>query len=693
MTVTVALHADVCVLTLDHPPVNGLNHATRSALLQALQSAAADPDVRGIVITGGPRRFSGGADIREFGSPAAWAEPSLPTVAAALDACPKPVVAAVNGLALGGGLELALAAHARVCARGTVLGLPEVKLGLLPGAGGTQRLPRAIGIAAALEWMLRGTPSPAERYQGTPLVQGISEGDALADACALARGLAAAGAPWPRLRDQVLASDADEAALARAAADAAGLASRYPAHAHIVDCVAHARADFDAGMARERAGFATLLDSPQSLALRHAFFAERAASRVAGIGPEVRPRPVQRVAVIGAGTMGSGITMALLNAGLDVTLIEQQAAALERGVAGIRAQYQSALDKGRLSAAQFEARLAQLSPALDDAALATADLIIEAVYEDFAVKQAVFARMDALARPGAILASNTSTLDLDRLAATTSRPAEVIGLHFFSPAQVMKLLEVVRGGATAPEVLATALALAKRIGKTAVVAGVCDGFIGNRMIEQYSRQAGYLLEEGALPQQVDRAIEAFGLAMGPFRMSDLAGNDIGQAVRQRRRVERPELRYPAVLDALCALGRHGQKTGAGWYDYPSGSRQAVPSPVVDDLVRRCAAESGHPPREISDTEIVERLLYALVNEGAWLLEEGIAARASDIDLVYLCGYGFPDWRGGPMFQAEQTGLAQVLARIQHYAAGPNGHAWQIAPLLQTRAAASGRFAD
>ena len=437
----------------------------------------------------------------------------------------------------------------------------------------------------------------------------------------------------------------------------------------------------DQGIEAEREAFALLIQTAESKALRHAFFGERAASKIADIGPEVALRDIKRVGVIGAGTMGGGISMNFLNAGIPVTLLETRQDALDRGLATIRKNYDNSANKGKLTAEQVEQRMGLVTPTLSYADLKDADLIVEAVFEEYSVKESVFTRLDAVAKPGAILASNTSTLDLDRIAAFTQRPQDVLGMHFFSPANVMKLLEVVRGKATAKDVLATVMALSKKIGKTAVVSGVCDGFIGNRMIEQYSRQAGFLLDEGALPQQVDRAMENFGFAMGPFRMGDLAGNDIGWAIRKRRYVEKPHMTYSKTADLVCELGRYGQKTGAGWYDYKPGDRTAYPSQVVNDRIVKYSKEIGVARRAISDQEIVERLVYALVNEGALLLEEGIASKASDIDIVYLAGYGFPVWRGGPMFHADTVGLYNVLAAMRRYATGYEGKAWEPARLL------------
>ena len=682
MSVSYEIHDGIAVLTLANPPVNGLGIATRRGLVESLTKALDDAQVRAIVVTGGERAFSGGADIREFNTPQAEQEPTLPTVIAAFERSSKPVVAAINGLALGGGLELALGTNYRVANGRAQIGLPEVKLGLLPGAGGTQRFPRAVGLEAATNMIVSGTPVAAVLLAKTRLFDRVVDGDALEAAIALAREVATSGAKLPKVRDWKIKHENAEGFLgfARTAVTAASI--NYPAPLKCLDAIeAAALKTFDQGIQVEREAFASLIQTPESKALRHGFFGERAAGKIADIGADVPLRDIRRVGVIGAGTMGGGISMNFLNAGLPVTLLETRQDALDRGLATIRKNYESSAKKGKLTAEQVEERMALITPTLSYDALKDADLIVEAVFEEYSVKQAVFTQLDAVAKPGAILASNTSTLDVDRIAAFTTRPHDVLGMHFFSPANVMKLLEVVRGKQTAKDVLATVMALAKKIGKTAVVSGVCDGFIGNRMIEQYSRQAGFLLDEGALPQQVDRAMEKFGFAMGPFRMGDLAGNDIGWAIRKRRALEKPDLTYSKTADLICELGRYGQKTGAGWYDYKPGDRNAHPSAEVNALIEKHSADIGLARRAISDEEIVERLVYALVNEGAHILADGIAAKASDIDIVYLAGYGFPIWRGGPMFYADSVGLYNVLTAMRRYAKGHEGKAWEPSPLL------------
>ena len=693
MAVTTTSRDGIAVITFDNPPVNGMGLAVRRGIADAIAAANADDAIAGIVITGGGKVFSGGADIKEFNTPRAEQAPNLHDVIAAVEASPKPVCIAINGTALGGGMELSLGANYRVAHAKAEVGLPEVKIGILPGAGGTQRLPRVVGLETALNMIVSGASVPAANLARTALFDAVVDGDVVDAAVDLLKQKIAGGGPHPRVRDRKVEHDDAEAFIAWARMGVAAASNNFPAPLRCVDAVAASLKPFDAGMAVEREGFTVLLNSPESKALRHAFFGERAAGKIDDIGAEIPPRAIDKVGVIGAGTMGGGISMNFLNAGIPVVLVETTQEALDRGVATIRRNYEASAKKGKLTDAQVEQRMALVTPSLSYDALADADLVIEAVYEDYAVKQSVFEKIDAVAKPGAILATNTSTLDVDRIAAFTKRPQDVLGLHFFSPANVMRLLEVVRGARTAKDVMATAMAMAKRIRKTAVVSGVCDGFIGNRMIEQYSRQAGFLLEEGALPQQVDRAMEAFGFAMGPFRMGDLAGNDIGWAIRKRRYLEQPGMVYPKNGDLLCEMGRYGQKTGKGWYDYVPGDRTPHPSAEVEAMIVAQSRELGLERRAISDKEIVERLVYALTNEGARLLEEGIAARASDIDIVYLSGYGFPVWRGGPMFHAEQVGLYNVLASMRGYARGHRGECWEPAPLLVELADAGLSFND
>ena len=693
MTAQYQVREGVAVITLDNPPVNGLGHDTRMGIVEAMGRALEDAAVKAIVITGGGRAFSGGADIREFGRPVAFQEPSLHTVIDTVEASPKPVVAAIHSVAMGGGLELALGCHYRLAARDAQIALPEVNLGLLPGAGGTQRLPRAIGLEPALNLILSGSTVTAAKFAGTPLFDEIVDGDVLAAALKFAAQAAATTGPHPRVRDRKVEHANAEGYLGVAHANVAASAGPFPASLKCVEAVAASLKPFDEGLLIERKLFHDLLATPEARAMRHAFLGERAASRIPDVPADTPVRPIAKVAVIGAGTMGGGISMNFLNAGIPVTILETKAEALERGIATIRRNYENTAKKGKLTQEAVAQRMSLLSPTLSYEDVKDADLVIEAVFEDAGVKQAVFRALDEVMKPGAILASNTSTLDLNTIAAFTKRPQDVVGMHFFSPANVMKLLEVVRGEKTAKDVLATVMQLAKKLRKVAVVSGVCDGFIGNRMLEQYSRQAGFLLDEGALPEQVDRAIEKFGFAMGPFRMIDMAGNDIAWAIRKRRAVEQPAFNYSKTGDFLCEMGRLGQKTGAGWYDYRPGDRKAYPSALVNDMIVQHSKHLGIARRKISDKEIVERLVYALVNEGAVILEEGIASKASDIDMVYLNGYGFPKFRGGPMLYADQVGLYNVAQAMRRYAKGYQGHAWEIASSLQALAAQGKGFND
>lgn len=702
MTAEYKVDGAIAVITLNNPPVNGLSLATRRAVVDALGKAQADPAVKAVVVTGAGRAFSGGADITEFGKEEAYREPHLISVIQALEQSAKPVVAAIHSVCMGGGLELALGCHYRVAAPGVAVALPEVKLGLLPGAGGTQRLPRVLGVETALNMIVSGETVKSEVLASIPGQKlfdklAASPESLLQEAKELAQQMAekhGAGAPLPRIRDLPCKHPEGDAYFQFARNMVKGMSKNYPAPALCLDAVqAATRKKFDDGMAVERDLFTQLMMSPESRALRHLFMAERAASKIADVPADTPLREIASVGVIGAGTMGGGISMNFLNAGIPVTILETQQAALDRGVATIRKNYESQVKRGKLKQDKYEERMALLTTTLAYDDLKSADLIIEAVFEELSVKEQVFKQLDAVAKPGAILASNTSTLDVDKIAGFTKRPQDVVGMHFFSPANVMKLLEVVRGKDTAKDVLATVMKLAKKIRKTAVVSGVCDGFIGNRMIEQYSRQAGFLLDEGATPQQVDKAIEKFGFAMGPFRMGDLAGNDIGWAIRKRRAVERADMKYSRTADKLCELGRFGQKTSAGWYDYQAGKRDAIPSDLVNKMIEDHRKELGITARKISDEEIVQRLVFALVNEGAHILEDGIAGKSGDIDMVYLTGYGFPIWRGGPMHYAGEVGLFNVVQAMQRFAQNPHDDAsfWQPAPLLARLAAEGKQF--
>ena len=689
MTAEYQVNGAVAIITLNNPPVNGLGLSTRTAVVAGVKQALADSAVKSIIITGAGKAFSGGADIKEFNSPSAFAEPSLHTLINVVENASKPVVAAIHSVCMGGGLELALGCHYRVATAGAQIALPEVKLGILPGAGGTQRLPRVLGLEMALNMIVSGTPVASEKLAKTALFNKLIDGDLMAGALAFANDIADKR-PLPKVRDIKIDYPNHEAFLQFSRNTVKAMSGPYPAPLKCVEAVAAAvTKKFDDGIKFERELFIELVQTTESKALRHAFFGERAASKIPDVPESTPTRSIKTAAVIGAGTMGGGIAMNFVNAGIPVMLLETKQEALDKGIATIRKNYENTMKKGKLTQEKFDQRVGMISGTLNYADIGQADIVVEAVFEDMGVKEAVFKKLDEVMKPGAILASNTSTLDVDQIAAFTKRPQDVIGTHFFSPANVMKLLEIVRGKATGKDVLATTLALSKKIKKTGVVSGVCDGFIGNRMIEQYSRQAGFLLEEGALPEQVDKAVEKFGFAMGPFRMGDLAGNDIGWYIRKRRYVEKPQITYSKTADLLCELGRYGQKTGAGWYDYKAGDRKAYPSQIVNDMIVRHSADIGVERRKITDQEIVERLVFALVNEAAYILEEGIATRASDIDMVYLTGYGFPVFRGGPMFYADTVGLPNVLLAMEKLSKGRHGDAWKPAPLL-ARLAAEGK---
>jgi len=692
MTAEYKIIGDVAVITMTNPPVNGLGLSTRVGITDGLTKANADAAVKSIIITGAGKAFSGGADIKEFGSSKAVQEPNLLSVIRACENSAKPVLAAVHTVAMGGGVELALGCHYRMAAPGCKVALPEVKLGLIPGAGATQRLPRVIGVEPALNMIVSGEAINSEMLAMLPGQKlfdrmATSAETLAAEALAYAKELAAQhadGSPFPLVRNLPCKHPQGDAYFQFARNMVKGMAKNFPAPPKCVDAVeAATKKKFEDGMALEREIFTNLMMTPESRALRHIFMADRAASKIADVPEDTPKRNIASVAVIGAGTMGGGISMNFLNAGISVKMLEMKQEALDRGIATIRKNYESQVKKGKLKQDKYDQRMALLSTTLSYDDIGSADLVIEAVFEEMGVKEAVFKKLDEVMKPGAILASNTSTLDVNKIASFTKRPEDVVGMHFFSPANVMKLLEVVRGAKTSKDVLATVMALGKKIKKTSVVSGVCDGFIGNRMIEQYSRQAGFLIEEGCTPAQVDKAVEKFGFAMGPFRMGDLAGNDIGWAIRKRRTVERPGMKYSKTADLLCEMGRYGQKTGAGWYDYQAGKRDAIPSALVVEMIEKHRAAEGIATRKISDEEIVQRLVFALVNEAAHILEEGIAGKASDIDMVYLTGYGFPIFRGGPMLYADQVGLFNVAEAMKRFAKNPHDDAafWQPAPLL------------
>lgn len=687
--------SDVAVIQLENPPVNALSHALRRRIADELARAEADPAIKAVILTGSGEFFSGGADVKEFNTPRMTAEPHLATLIRLFERSVKPTIAALSGTALGGAFELALACHYRVASPEAKVGLPEVKIGLIPGSGGSQRLPRAVGLQTAINMIVSGEPVRAADLARTALFDRIIDGDLVSGAKAFARAIVAEGKAPRLLRDRSASDPNHEPLLQFARNMVKAKAGPFPAPLACLDAIAASitAATFDDGVAKEREIFLNLLQGPESRAIRHVFFAERAAVKIPDVPAQTASRNIASVGVIGAGTMGGGITMNFLNAGVPVTLLEVTQEALERGIAIIRRNYESSVKKKKMSASEVESRMALLKPTVSYGDLSGADLLIEAVFEDLSVKEKVFRQLDEVAKPAAILATNTSTLDVDRIAACTRRPGDVVGLHFFSPANIMRLLEVVRGKATAKDVLATVMQLAKKIRKLAVVSGVCDGFIGNRMLHRYSAQANFLLEEGCLPEQVDQAMERFGFAMGPFRVGDLAGNDIGWAIRKARVAEGRHTDEGKIADRLCEMGRFGQKTGAGWYDYRPGDRTPRPNADVNAMIEKYSAEVGVTRRKIEDWEIVERLVYALVNEGARILEERIAQRASDIDLVYLNGYGFPLLRGGPMFYADSVGLIEVVSAIRRHARGTHPKSWTPAPLLEKLAAEGSSFAS
>jgi 3-hydroxyacyl-CoA dehydrogenase len=683
------------VITLNNPPVNALsvNKGVVQGILDALKEGDHDHHIRAFVIIGGGRNFSGGADISEFGKPYDPGKATLPDTLAYMDTVTKPIVAAISGPTMGGGLELALGCHYRIALTGAQIALPEVKLGILPGAGGTQRAPRLMGVHKALDFMVAGDPISSEQARESGLVDEVVTGDLRAAAVAFANRLLKEGRGVRRASALTAAVEGDPGAFFAAARERIARAWRgYPAPLAICACVEAATSmPFGKGVSFERQQFEKLVRTDESRALRHLFFAERQVSKIPDVPEDTPVREIKSAVLVGAGTMGGGIAMNFANAGIPVKVLEVSQEALDKGLGIVRKNYAATVAKGRLSQEDMDRRMGLFRGITSYDDIKDADIVIEAVFEDMAVKKQVFEKLDKAAKPGAILATNTSTLDVNEIAAVTSRPQDVIGLHFFSPANVMKLLEVVRADKTGKDVLATAMKLSKAIRKVGVVAGVCDGFIGNRMLHGYFREAGFLLEEGALPQQVDKVIEDFGFAMGPFRVGDLAGLDVGWYIRKRQAATRPaHLRYSKVADQVCELGRFGQKTGAGWYRYEAGNRTPVPDPVVEDLIVRAAREAGIERKPVSDQEILERCIYALVNEGARILEEGIALRASDIDIVYIYGYGFPRYRGGPMFYADTVGLDKVLATIRRFHA-THGEYWKPAPLLEKLVAEGKKF--
>ena len=696
--VTVTNRDGVAIITLQSPPVNGLGFAVRSGLQAALEAATADGAVDALVVTGAGKMFSGGADIREFGHSPPPGTPHLPMVIDAIEASEKPVVAAIHGFALGGGLELALGCHVRLAAAGTRVALPEVTLGIVPGAGGTQRLPRLIGVPAALEVVVGGSMVPAARARTLGILDDVIEGDVVDAAVTHARrmvdkrmSIRRASGTDDRVVETRGKPEVFEAFKKKMARRARGFEAPYAC----VECIeAAANLPYAEGTAKEREIFVELLASDQSKAQRHAFFAERQVAKIADVPKDTPLRPVKTAAVIGCGTMGGGIAMNFANAGIPVTVFEVSQEALDKGLGVIEKNYAATVSKGRLSQENMDTRLGLISSTVSYNDLSDADVVIEAVFEDMALKREVFGQLDAACKPEAILATNTSTLDVDEIASATSRPDKVIGTHFFSPANVMKLMENVRGAQSSDETIATTMKLSKTIGKIGVLVGICDGFVGNRMLYAYRRQADFLLEEGALPDQIDRVIYDFGMPMGPYAMGDLAGLDVGWRIRQRQAATRPaHLRYSTVADRVCELGRFGQKTSAGWFRYDPGSRTPIPDPVVNELVLQVSADNGFIRRDVSDQEILERCMYPLINEGAKILEEGLAQRASDIDVIWMYGYGFPRYRGGPMFWADLVGLDTIYHMMRRLH-DEHGDYWlEPAPLLKQLAEQGRGFGD
>lgn len=690
--------AEVGIITINNPPVNALSPGVPEGIAAGIATFNADPDIKAIVIIGGGRTFIAGADIKEFGKITSGAKKTdigLAQIILEVENSAKPVTMAIHGTALGGGLEVAMGGHYRVAVASAQVGQPEVKLGIIPGAAGTQRLPRLAGMAKALDMCIYGAPIPAKDALEYGIIDDVIMGDLLSGAVAFAREKLNSGELVRKTCDKMekledAAANAAAVEAARAALNKRGrplMAER----AAIDACAAAATLSFDEGCAYEAKLFQQCLFSDQSKSMIHAFFGERAVSKIPFLPKDTATLPIKTAAVIGAGTMGGGITMNFINAGIPVRLRETSQEALDKGLATIRRNYESAVKKGRLTADDVEKRLALITPQLDYTGFDTVDIITEAVFENMALKKQVFAEIDSVARPGCILASNTSTLSIDEIASATKRPEWVVGTHYFSPANVMKLLEIVRGAATKPEVLATAMALSKTLRKTGVVSGNCFGFIGNRMFGPYRREAQFLVEEGASPERVDRALYDWGMAMGPLATGDLAGLDVGWRIRQEfpQLFKRPGVRDARIEDRLCELGRFGQKTGSGWYQYDA-HRKPAHDPAVAALIEDVRAKLGRTTREISSDEIIDRCIYALVNEGARILEEGIAIRAVDIDIVYLMGYGFPAWRGGPMFYADTIGLDKVLARIREFES-QHGELWTPAPLLVKLAAEGKRF--
>ena len=684
--VSYEVRGSIGLVQINNPPVNALsvNKGVLQGLLDAIKSGDHDPQVNAFLLIGGGKKFSGGADISEFGKPKAPGMATLSDLLDYMDTVTKPIVAALSGPTMGGGFELSLTCHYRLASKEAIVGLPEVKLGILPGAGGTQRLPRIIGAEQALELITSGAFISAEKAKSLGIVNEIIDGELLEGSIKWIKRALRSELPVARVSERSVKTNADpEAFITEARAVAENKWRGYPAPLRIVECIdAAINKSFKEGMKIERENIEALIPTDESKSLRHLFFAERRANKVDGISKEVPIAKIQSVSVIGAGTMGTGIAMNFLNVGIPVTIIDTNDETLQKGIDTIKKNYLSTVEKGRLSTEDRDRRVALLQGSTALSSVSESDLVVEAVFEEMAVKKAIFLELDSVAKPSAILATNTSTLDVNEIASVTKRPEQVIGLHFFSPANVMQLLEVVRADKTSKEVVATSMSLAKKIKKIPVCVGVCDGFVGNRMIHTYLREAEYLIEEGALPQQVDNAIESFGFAMGPFRMCDLAGLDIGWAIRKRRKSEGlVSKRYVSIPDQLCERGWFGQKTGSGYYTYESGSRVPIVNPEVNAIVENASSEKGITRRTIEANEIVDRLMYALINEGSAILAEGVAQRASDIDVIYAAGYGFPRYRGGPMFYAQTIGLSNVVEGIERYSNQAHGEHWQVSPFL------------
>jgi 3-hydroxyacyl-CoA dehydrogenase len=678
------IEGGVAVITLDSPPVNALSAKVRDGLFAAFDVAVADHEAASIVLICAGRTFIAGADITEFGGRSATPSASLTDVQQKMESSPKPVVAAIHGTALGGGLEVALCAHYRIAVPSAKCGLPEVNLGLLPGAGGTQRLPRIAGPHKALEMMFSGSHVAASECLAMGLIDALAGEESLrADALAMARRIAAEGGELKKVSDRrVDPMSADEFAAFRAAN--AKKIRGFKAPEAIIQCVeAAVNLPFAEGIKVEQQRFVELLTSPESAAQRYVFFAEREVWKIPDVPASIETIPVHKVGVIGAGTMGGGITMNFVNAGLPVTIVETSQEALDRGLKVVRGNYERSARNGRFTMDEVERRMALITPSLSYDDFADVDMVVEAVFERMDIKKDVFARLDAICKPGAVLATNTSFLNIDEIASATNRPESVIGMHFFSPANVMKQLEVVRADDTSPEVINTAMQMGKRIGKLAVLVGVCHGFVGNRMLAQRGREANAMINEGAMPWEVDRALVDFGFAMGPFQMSDLAGLDIGWVKEKSNGA--------TMRDRLCELDRRGQKNGAGYYDYDA-DRKPTPSPIVEALVREFVAASGQPERSFTQEEIIERLILPMINEGAKILDDGIAIRASDIDMIWINGYNWPAYRGGPMWWADHLGLPHVLDRLRALEA-EFGADWTPSPYLERLVAEGKRFQD